>query len=163
MTLYLAVGDDIAWATSKAHLSIHNNSARPIEVIALKWLNTQIGAIAAVRARFELARITSHSGGTDITAKKFNTLDDDLDPLITIKTGATLGGYSLFYPFNLLSAENTLTQPLSESFFGQFQNIIFERDVVHGIVLNQGEGLCVKQIDIAVVGKGSWVAIVEVQ
>jgi hypothetical protein len=80
---------------NKSMASIVNGSGsgKIVCIRKISIVNITTSAVTGTVAEFELRRITSHSGGSDITTEKADT-QDSLPSQITNKIGSTVSGLS---------------------------------------------------------------------
>lgn len=148
------VADAVAFAQNKHHISILNaaGSGKCLTIHDLRWVNLSLTAVTGVGIRWDVKKITAHSGGTALTAEAWDTLNDTLPAGITVRTGATsVTEGNLLFPFTSHNDEIPLTGLNAQ----QLGNSILPGmgDVKSGaLVFREGQGMTVKQITNSVVG-----------
>lgn len=122
---YYAVADAVAFANTKTHFSIVNESGSGVLISIRKLfpINVSIGAITGAALRMEARKLTAHSGGTAITAQSCDSTNPALPAQVTIKTNGTPTGTTLLYPFIITTEEETATAALTKNVFQAMTNI----------------------------------------
>jgi hypothetical protein len=156
---YYALVDAAAFAANKHHLSILNASGGT-KIIAIKkisMINVQLSSVTGVAARFDVKRITAHSGGTIITPSSCDSLNPSLPAEITVRTGATsVTESTLLFPLVTTTDEVTAANTAVANFLSAGLNWALEGPETQETRLRPGEGLTIKQITSTTVGSYSW-------
>lgn len=154
-----AVADTVAFAANKQHISILNaaGSGKCVTLHDLRWVNLSIAAVTGVGIRWDVKKISAHSGGTALTPEAWDSLNTALPAQVTVRTGATsVTEGNLLFPFTANNDENPLTGLNPQ----QMGNSILPgiADVKSGaFVLREGQGITVKQITSSTVGSWAWI------
>ena len=162
---YYAVADATAFAASKTHISIVNESGSGV-VVAIKKLfaiNVQTAAATGIALRMEARKLTAHSGGSAITAQSCDSTNPALPAQVTIKTNSTPTGTTLLYPFIITSEEETATAALSKNLFQASFNLQPEGVELQEYRLREGEGFSVFQSTSSTVGSYAWFLVFTVE
>lgn len=158
MPTYYAVADAVAFANSKTHFSIVNESGSGV-LIALKKLfaiNLSISAITGAALRMEARKLTAHSGGTAITPQSCDSSNPALPAQVTVKTNGTPTGTTLLYPFIITMEEETATGALTKNLFQSMMNLQPEGVEMQEYRLREGEGFSIFQSTNSTVGSYAW-------
>lgn len=162
---YYAVADATAFANTKTHFSIVNESGSGV-VVAIKKLfaiNLSITAVTGAALRMEARKLTAHSGGTAITPQSCDSTNPALPAQVTVKTNATPTGTTLLYPFIITTEEETATAALSKNLLQAMFNLQPEGGEVQEYRLREGEGFSVYQATNATVGSYAWFMVFTVE
>lgn len=160
---YIAWANDVAFAGSKYHISILNatGSGKIVRVIKLFAVNVMVASATGVGVRFDMHRISAHSGGTAISVEKMDTANDAPPAGVTVRTGATsvtLGNRLFGMPTT--GEEVGATTNLNLGFhLMQGMNLLFEADRIQELVLREGEGFAVRQITSSTAGTYGWLMV----
>ena len=162
---YYAVADAVAFANTKTHFSIVNESGSGVLISIRKLfpINVSIGAITGAALRMEARKLTAHSGGTAITAQSCDSTNPALPAQVTIKTNGTPTGTTLLYPFIITTEEETATAALTKNVFQAMTNIQPEGPEQQEYRLREGEGFSVYQSTNATVGSFAWFMVFTVE
>lgn len=155
---YYAVADAVAFANTKTHFSIVNESGSGV-LVAVKKLfavNLQIAAVTGAALRMEVRKLTAHSGGTAITPQSCDSDNPALPAQVTVKTNATPTGTTLLYPFIVTVEEETATAAASKNLMQAMFNLQPEGNEVQEYRLREGQGLSVYQSTNSTVGSYAW-------
>ena len=162
---YYAVADAVAFANTKTHFSIVNESGSGVLISIRKLfpINVSIGAITGAALRMEARKLTAHSGGTAITAQSCDSTNPALPAQVTIKTNGTPTGTTLMYPFIITPEEETATAALTKNVFQAMTNIQPEGPEQQEYRLREGEGFSIYQSTNATVGSFAWFMVFTVE
>ena len=162
---YYAVADAVAFANTKTHFSIVNESGSGVLISIRKLfpINVSIGAITGAALRMEARKLTAHSGGTAITAQSCDSTNPALPAQVTIKTNGTPTGTTLLYPFITTTEEETATAALTKNVFQAMTNIQPEGPEQQEYRLREGEGFSIYQSTNATVGSFAWFMVFTVE
>ena len=162
---YYAVADAVAFANTKTHFSIVNESGSGVLISIRKLfpINVSIGAITGAALRMEARKLTAHSGGTAITAQSCDSTNPALPAQVTIKTNGTPTGTTLLYPFIITTEEETATAALTKNVFQAMTNIQPEGPEQQEYRLREGEGFSIYQSTNATVGSFAWFMVFTVE
>lgn len=155
---YYAVADAVAFANTKTHFSIVNESGSGV-LVAIKKLfaiNLSIGAVTGAALRMEARKLTAHTGGTAITPQSCDSSNAALPAQVTVKTNATPTGTTLLYPFIVTTEEETATAAFTKNVFQAMMNLQPEGPEVQEYRLREGEGFSIYQSTNATVGSFAW-------
>jgi hypothetical protein len=158
---WVAYANAVAFANGKHHLTVMNDAAsgRLVKVRKLFAVNLQTAAITGIVQRFDIQRCTSSSAGTVVTPQAFDFTNAALPAGVHVRTGATVGGGVLLYPWVTTSEEETAVPAISKSLFQQSVNIIPEGLEVQEHNLREGHGLTVLQNINSTVGTFGWIVV----
>ena len=121
---FYAIGDAIALAANKHHISIFNGTAdKMVTVRKLFQLNLSLTAVTGVALRFSAFRTTAQSAGTAITPVSAD-LDDTLPVGISVATGATITNSSLLFPYITQNDEMTAANTAVANYLTQYNNLL---------------------------------------
>ena len=162
---YYAVADAVAFANTKTHFSIVNESGSGVLISIRKLfpINVSIGAITGAALRMEARKLTAHSGGTAITAHSCDSTNPALPAQVTIKTNGTPTGTTLLYPFIITTEEETATAALTKNVFQAMTNLQPEGPEQQEYRLREGEGFSIYQSTNATVGSFAWFMVFTVE
>lgn len=162
---YYAVADAVAFANTKTHFSIVNESGSGVLISIRKLfpINVSISAITGAALRMEARKLTAHSGGTAITAQSCDSTNPALPAQVTIKTNGTPTGTTLLYPFIITTEEETATAALTKNVFQAMTNIQPEGPEQQEYRLREGEGFSIYQSTNATVGSFAWFMVFTVE
>lgn len=162
---YYAVADAVAFANTKTHFSIVNESGSGVLISIRKLfpINVSIGAITGAALRMEARKLTAHSGGTAITAQSCDSTNPALPAQVTIKTNGTPTGTTLLYPFIITTEEETATAALTKNVFQAMTNLQPEGPEQQEYRLREGEGFSIYQSTNATVGSFAWFMVFTVE
>jgi len=153
------LADAVAFAANKFHISILNaaGSGKCVTIHDLRWVNLSIAAVTGVGIRFDVKKITAHSGGTALTPDAWDTINAALPAQVTLRTGATsVTEGNLLFPFTANNDENPLTG-LNPQMMGNSILPGIADPKSGALVLREGQGLCVKQITSSTIGSWAWI------
>lgn len=149
-------------ANALKHLSIFNGSGSG-QVVYIKKLFIiirQEAGITGGRLRFELKRITTCSGGTDLTPIAHDSaLPAILPAEVVIQTGATATEGALLFPLTFTNDEMLITQNSATQALMAGLNWMPEGIEVQDVVLREGEGITIKQLTNATGGNLAWYCV----
>ena len=162
---YYAVADAVAFANTKTHFSIVNESGSGVLISIRKLfpINVSIGALTGAALRMEARKLTAHSGGTAITAQSCDSTKPALPAQVTIKTNGTPTGTTLLYPFIITTEEETATAALTKNVFQAMTNLQPEGPEQQEYRLREGEGFSIYQSTNATVGSFAWFMVFTVE
>ena len=162
---YYAVADAVAFANTKTHFSIVNESGSGVLISIRKLfpINVSIGALTGAALRMEARKLTAHSGGTAITAQSCDSTNPALPAQVTIKTNGTPTGTTLLYPFIITTEEETATAALTKNVFQAMTNLQPEGPEQQEYRLREGEGFSIYQSTNATVGSFAWFMVFTVE
>jgi len=162
---YYAVADAVAFANTKTHFSIVNESGSGVLISIRKLfpINVSIGALTGAALRMEARKLTAHSGGAAITAQSCDSTNPALPAQVTIKTNGTPTGTTLLYPFIITTEEETATAALTKNVFQAMTNIQPEGPEQQEYRLREGEGFSIYQSTNATVGSFAWFMVFTVE
>ena len=162
---YYAVADAVAFANTKTHFSIVNESGSGVLISIRKLfpINVSIGALTGAALRMEARKLTAHSGGTAITAQSCDSTNPALPAQVTIKTNVTPTGTTLLYPFIITTEEETATAALTKNVFQAMTNLQPEGPEQQEYRLREGEGFSIYQSTNATVGSFAWFMVFTVE
>lgn len=162
---YYAVADAVAFANTKTHFSIVNESGSGVLISIRKLfpINVSIGALTGAALRMEARKLTAHSGGTAITAQSCDSTNPALPAQVTIKTNGTPTGTTLLYPFIITTEEETATAALTKNVFQAMTNIQPDGPELQEYRLREGEGFSIFQSTNATVGSFAWFMVFTVE
>ena len=162
---YYAVADAVAFANTKTHFSIVNESGSGVLISIRKLfpINVSIGALTGAALRMEARKLTAHSGGTAITAQSCDSTNPALPAQVTIKTNGTPTGTTLLYPFIITTEEETATAALTKNVFQAMTNLQPEGPEQQEYRLRVGEGFSIYQSTNATVGSFAWFMVFTVE
>lgn len=162
---YYAVADAVAFANTKTHFSIVNESGSGVLISIRKLfpINVSIGALTGAALRMEARKPTAHSGGTAITAQSCDSTNPALPAQVTIKTNGTPTGTTLLYPFIITTEEETATAALTKNVFQAMTNLQPEGPEQQEYRLREGEGFSIYQSTNATVGSFAWFMVFTVE
>ena len=162
---YNAVADAVAFANTKTHFSIVNESGSGVLISIRKLfpINVSIGALTGAALRMEARKLTAHSGGTAITAQSCDSTNPALPAQVTIKTNGTPTGTTLLYPFIITTEEETATAALTKNVFQAMTNLQPEGPEQQEYRLREGEGFSIYQSTNATVGSFAWFMVFTVE
>lgn len=149
-------------ANTLKHLSIFNGagSGELIYIKKLFIILRQESGITGGRLRFDVKRITSCSGGTDLTPlAQDSALTETLPAQVVIQTGATASEGALLFPLTFTNDEMLLTQNSMAQQLMAGLNWMPEGIEVQDVVLREGEGITVKQNTNATGGDLAWYCV----
>jgi len=149
-------------ANALKHLSIFNGSGSGTVVYIKKLfiIVRQEAVITGGRLRFDVKRITSCSGGTDLTPVAHDSaLTQALPAEVVIQTGATASESSLLFPLTFTNDEMLITQNSMAQQLMAGLNWMPEGIEVQDIILREGEGLTIKQVTNATGGDLAWYCV----
>lgn len=158
---YMAVVESCAFANSKKHLTVYNGSGSG-KVIRLQKLfvtNMIETTITGGARRLDVKKVTSCSGGTDITPVPHDSTNATVPSQIIIQTGATATEGALLFPMVLSTDEMLLNQNSMTQQFMAGVNWIPEGYEIEEYVLREGEGFTIKQITNDAVGVVTWILV----
>lgn len=162
---YYVLADAVAHTANKHHLSIMNaaGSGKVVSVRKLYHINLALAAITGVAERFDVKKITAHSGGTAITPQSCDSDNPAIPAQITAATGATsVTEGALLYPITTQNDELTAANTAVANFLMQGLNLQPEGIEVQEFRLRPGQGITVKQITSSTVGSFAWLAVITV-
>ena len=161
---WLALADAVTPAGSGIPFSIVNaaDTGVVLQLLELRYIPLALTAVTGVGLRFEVRKCTGHSAGTAITPAKMDSGQAALDAHVTVKTGATLAGDTLLYPFAINNDEIPLTL-INHDFAGLNILPALRDQRAVPITLRPGEGLAVKQITNSTVGSIGWMAVFTIE
>lgn len=162
---WVAYANAVAFANGKHHITVMNDAAsgRLVKVRKLFAVNLQTAAITGIVQRFDIQRCTSSSAGTVVTPQPFDNSNAALPAGVHVRTGATVGGGVLMYPWITSSEEEIATTPVSKAMMQQWMNIIPEGTEVQEHNLREGHGLTVLQNINSTVGTFGWIVVFTVE
>lgn len=162
---YYAVADAVAFANTKTHFSIVNESGSGVLISIRKLfpINVSIAALTGAALRMEARKLTAHSGGTAITAQSCDSTNPALPAQVTIKTNGTPTGTTLLYPFIITTEEETATAALTKNVFQAMTNLQPEGPEQQEYRLREGEGFSIYQSTNATVGSFAWFMVFTVE
>ena len=162
---YYAVADAVAFANTKTHFSIVNESGSGVLISIRKLfpINVSIGALTGAALRMEARKLTAHSGGTAITAQSCDSTNPALPAQVTIKTNGTPTGTTLLYPFIITTEEEAATAALTKNVFQAMTNLQPEGPEQQEYRLREGEGFSIFQSTNATVGSFAWFMVFTVE
>lgn len=162
---YYAVADAVAFANTKTHFSIVNESGSGVLISIRKLfpINVSIGALTGAALRMEARKLTAHSGGTAITAQSCDSTNPALPAQVTIKTNGTPTGTTLLYPFIITTEEESATAALTKNVFQAMTNLQPEGPEQQEYRLREGEGFSIFQSTNATVGSFAWFMVFTVE
>ena len=143
-------------AANVSHFSILNGNTdgKIVQIHKLFVVPLNLTAITGIMIRFDVMRITAHSGGTGITPEKLDSANGSLATGIDLQTKATsvTEGNRLF-GFAMTNDEVGATGAvIAGSVAFQALNLFFESPRIQEFTLRQGEGIHVKQVTATSVG-----------
>jgi hypothetical protein len=152
---YTAWANDVAVPTSAnaSHISILNaaGSGKIIQLIKIFAVNAGITALVGSMLRFDLMRITAHSGGSTITPEKLDTANGAIPAQITVRTGATsVTEGARIFGFAVTNDEvGTNGSVIVGTHLLQMLNLLFESPRLQEFTLREGQGIHIKQVTAA--------------
>ncbi len=153
---YIAWANDVTCdnAANVSHFSILNTEASSIvQVHKLFAVNLGITAITGIMLRFDVTRITAHSGGTAITPEKIDSSNANLPAGVTCLTKATVTEGNRLFGYATTNDEiGTTGNIVAGSVLLQGLNLVFESPRIQDITLRQNQGLHIKQVTATSVG-----------
>lgn len=155
---YYALADAVAFAANKQHISILNavGSGKVVAIRKLFHINLALAAITGVACRFDVKRITAHSGGAAVVPQ---SADSDNPALagVTVITGATSATEgAILYPVTVQNDEIAASNAAVANYLAQMMNLQPESMEMQELRLRPGEGMTVKQITSTAVGSFAW-------
>lgn len=90
---FIAYAQDIQVGNNKSMFSIVNNSGLVVKIRKIYVVNTLTSTTTGTEGKFNVLRISDHSGGTLITPSSYDT-NDTLNASITCRTAATVASES---------------------------------------------------------------------
>ena len=162
---WLALADAVTPAQNAYPISILNGtgSGKVLQLLELRYIPLALTAVTGVGVRFEVhLGLTAHSSGTAITPRKFDSTQSDLPATVTVRTGATITGGTLLYPFAINNDEIPLTL-INHDFAGLNILPALRDQRAVPITLRPGEGLGVKQITNSTVGSLGWMCVFTIE
>lgn len=165
MPTYYAVADATAFANTKTHFSIVNESGSGVMVAIKKIfpINLSISGVTGAALRMEARKLTAHSGGSAITPQSCDSSNPALPAQITVKTNATPTGTTLLYPFIITMEEETATGALTKNLFQSLMNLQPEGIELQEYRLREGEGFSIYQSTNSTVGSYAWFMVFTVE
>lgn len=162
---YYVLADAVAHAANKHHLSIMNaaGSGKVVAIKKLFHINLSLAAVTGVAERFDVKKITAHSGGTAITPQSCDSDNPAIPGQITAATGATsVTEGPILYPITTQNDELTAANTATANYFMQGLNLQPEGIEVQELRLRPGQGMTVKQITSSTVGSFAWLAVITI-
>lgn len=151
-------------ANALRHFSLLNTDANNVVKIKKIFVAiTQEATVAGAALRFDIKRITDHSGGSDITPLQHDTTEAALPAGITCKRGATTTEGALLFPLTFSNDEELLTQTSGAQLLMAGLNWIPEGIELQEPTLRQNEGFCIRQITNSSVGTLAWIVVFTVE
>lgn len=160
---HVALADAVAFVQNKHHISLLNAAASgvTVRIHQIRYVNLSLTAVTGVGVRFDIKKITAHSGGTPLTPEKFDANNAALPAGVTARTGATsVTEGAILMPIALNNDEIPLTLLNANA---QNNNIFFNELKSQPFVLREGEGVTVKQITNTTVGSFAWLIVFSVE
>lgn len=152
---WIAWANDVAFELSAntSHFSFVNGNTQGkiIQVQKLFIVPLQLTAITGTMFRFDVMRITGHSGGTDIIPETFDSANPELPSGITIKSKATVSGEgAILFGLGMTNDEIGATGAIIAGVhILQGLNLMFESPRIQEFTLRQDQGFHVKQVTAA--------------
>ena len=162
---WLALADAIAPAANAYPISILNatGSGKVVQLLELRYIPLALTAVTGVGVRFEVhLGITAHSAGTAITPRAFDSTQTALPAQVTVRTGGTITGGTLLYPFAINNDEIPLTL-INHDMAGLNVLPALRDSRAVPLTLRPGEGLGIKQITSSTVGSFGWMCVFTIE
>lgn len=163
--VFYAYVDGLTHAQNLQHISILNSApANKVTIERLVPINTILVGVTGVVVRFDVKKITAHSGGTAKTVENFDTADGVCPSGITVRSGATpVTEGTIIFPITMSNDEiSTGTAASDNSIRSTFNQFLAHTDVGK-FTLRPGEGITVKQITNSTVGQTAWLLVFSVE
>ena len=153
---YIAWANDVACdnAANVSHFSILNTeSTSMVQVHKLFAVNLQTAAIVGIMMRFDITRITAHSGGTLVVPESSDSTNAAIPSGVTCRTKATVTEGNRLFGYATTNDESGATgNIIAGSVLLQGLNLVFESPRIQDITLRQNQGLHIKQVTATSVG-----------
>jgi hypothetical protein len=158
---YLAFADSTAvgaFAQNKQHINLYNaaDSGKLVTIHDIRYVNLQLTAATGVGVRFNIIRITTHSGGTSVTPEKMDTNNPNLPAGITVRAASTVTEGAILWAVAMNNDEIPLTGN-HQNFRGSSILPSIADPRAGKLTLREGEGITVKQITSTTVGTWGWI------
>lgn len=152
----------VAWANdvscdntaNVSHFSILNEEANSIvQIHKLFAVNLNVTAITGIMLRFDIMRITAHSGGTTITPETMDSTNAALASGVTCRSKSTVTEGNRLFGYACTNDEVGVTGAVIAGTHAlQGLNLVFESPRIQDLTLRQNQGLHVKQVTATSVG-----------
>lgn len=148
---------DVAVGTTKSMASVLNASGSTVKlrIREIRIINTTVIPLTGLIIDLRLLRCTGHSSGTSLTPSSYDSADS-LNSSVTARTGATITGEgTMLRRWQMSTDEWGVGAADSESASHDTEMSIPLYYPMHGtkpITLRSGEGLTLKQNNVAIIG-----------
>lgn len=149
-----------ALAANKHHLSILNTGAQVIKIRKLFLVNAALAAVTGVGVQYDIKRITACSGGSAITAQIMDSGDTALSSVTILNGPTSVTEGAVLFPWYTNNDEIGLTGGFPQATIQSLFSLVPEGLEIKEPVLNQNEGLTVKQITSTVIGSVGVLAVI---
>lgn len=168
---YMALGADPTWwiwtgslacAGNKLFLSFLNNagSGQVLRVRKLFLNNSTLAAAAGVGIEFQVKRISAIVGGTAVVPNIVDTADTALTAVTCVHTATSATEGVILFSWYTNNDEIGLTGGFPQATIQALTSLLPEGPEIKELVLNPGEGFCVKQITASTIGTFGVLAVV---
>lgn len=148
---YVSYFNDIAFAANKSMATIFNStgSGKVVKIRRILLLNSQINAVSGPLTSIEIRKITSTSGGSDVTPIKMDSSYSDLNAGILSKTG-TIDTVTDLYKTIVWSCDEPVVGGNTLDEYEMIPALNYVWDVGYGdtnvipLTLRENEGITVK-------------------
>lgn len=154
--------DEVVPATNLQHFTVWNpaSSGVMLSIKKLFILNFEDTNVAGGRLRFDVKRISAiTSPGTGLTINGHDSNNTSLPSGVVAYTGASVTESSLLFPLTFSNEEQLTIMNSLAQLFMQGNNWLPEGQEIQELRLRESEGLSVKQISAATVGRLGWYCV----
>jgi hypothetical protein len=149
----------MALAQNKYFLAIRNTAAQVVKLRKVFLVNAALAAVTGVGVQFDVRRISAITGGTAITPNPADTADGALPNVTVVHSPTAVTEGALLYSWFTNNDEIGLTGGFPQATLQSLISLQPEGNEVKELTLNNGEGMCLKQITSTTVGSFGVLAV----
>lgn len=158
-TYYIYV-PPMALAANKIFLALRNTDATPVKVRKLFLVNAALTAVTGVGVQWDIDDISAITAGTAVTPKPTNSADGALPNFTCVHSPTSVTKDFTWFSWYTNNDEIGLTGGFPQATIQALGNVLVEGAKLKDITLNNGEGVCLKQITSTTVGSYGVIAVV---
>jgi hypothetical protein len=147
---YLAWANDVTTdnATNVSHFSILNTTSdKIVQLHKLFMVPLQTTAVTGIMMRFDVHRITAHSGGTAITPETLDSTNPAVPAGVTCLSKATVTEGNRLFGWATSNDEVGATGAIvAGAHILQGLNLMFESPRIQDFTIRQNQGIHIKQV-----------------
>jgi hypothetical protein len=153
-----------ATANNRHMMSLLNasGSGKVVKVRKIFLVNLAVSAVSGARSRWEVRKISGHSGGSLVTPQKVDTNNPDLPSQITVRNSGSVTEGNMLFAHACSNDEVGATGAFAEASILAGVNLMLEHDSMQELTLRENQGVTVKFATNSSVGTYGIFAVITV-